>query len=106
MIARTWRGAVRRADADAYASYLERTGVAAYASTPGNRGVVVLRRDAGEATEYLLLTLWDSLDAVRAFAGDAYATAVFYPEDDRFLVSRDVTSDHYEVVSARGVAGA
>ena len=44
MIARVWRGSVAAADGDAYAGYLEETGVADYRATPGNRGVHVLRR--------------------------------------------------------------
>jgi heme-degrading monooxygenase HmoA len=97
MIARIWRGAVRRQDGDAYAEYMDRTGVAAYKATPGNRGVWMLRRDAGERTEFVMFTLWESLDAVKAFAGEDYETAVFYPEDDRFLVERDLKCAHYEV---------
>jgi heme-degrading monooxygenase HmoA len=99
MIARTWRGAVRRTDADAYADYMQDTGVAGYRATPGNRGAWMLRRDVGELTEFVMFTLWDSLDAVKAFAGEEYETAVFYPEDDRFLVERDLTCAHYEVAS-------
>jgi heme-degrading monooxygenase HmoA len=97
MIARTWRGAVRGADADAYADYMQETGVAGYRATPGNRGVWMLRRELGETTEFVMFTLWDSLDAVKAFAGEDYETAVFYPEDERFLVEREETSAHYEV---------
>lgn len=97
MIARTWKGAVRREDADAYAAYMRDTGVPGYAQVPGNRGVWMLRRDAGERTEFLMFTLWDSLDAIRTFAGSDHETAVFYPEDDRFLVERETTSTHYEV---------
>ena len=97
MIARIWRGAVRAGDADAYTSYLEQTGVAGYAGTPGNRGVWMLRRD-----EFVMFTLWDSLDAVKAFAGEDYEMAVFYPEDDRFLVERDEKASHYEVASTTG----
>jgi heme-degrading monooxygenase HmoA len=99
MIARTWRGAVRRTDADAYSDYMQGTGVAGYRETPGNQGVWMLRRDTGELTEFVMFTLWDSLDAVKAFAGEDYETAVFYPEDDRFLVERDLTCTHYEVES-------
>jgi heme-degrading monooxygenase HmoA len=99
MIARTWRGAVRRADADEYASYMQDTGVAGYRATPGNRGVWMLRRDVGDTTEFVMFTLWDSLDAVKAFAGEDHETAVFYPEDDRFLVERDLTCTHYEVAA-------
>jgi heme-degrading monooxygenase HmoA len=99
MIARTWRGAVRREDGDAYAAYMQDTGVAGYANTPGNRGVWMLRRDIGEVTEFVMFTLWDSLDAVKSFAGANHETAVFYPEDDRFLVERDLTSAHYDVAA-------
>jgi heme-degrading monooxygenase HmoA len=99
MIARTWRGAVRREDADAYADYMQSTGVAGYAATAGNRGVWMLRRDLGDLTEFVMFTLWDSMDSVRRFAGDDPETAVFYPEDDRFLVERDLRSNHFEVHS-------
>ena len=88
---------MRRADSDAYADYINATGTAEYEATPGNRGVWMLRRDLGELTEFVMFTLWDSLDAVKAFAGEDYETAVFYPEDDRFLVERDLTCTHYEV---------
>jgi heme-degrading monooxygenase HmoA len=97
MIARTWRGAVRVADGDAYATYMNDTGVAGYAATPGNHGVWMLRRDVGELTEFVMFTLWESLEAVKAFAGEEYETAVFYPEDERFLVQRDLTATHYSV---------
>lgn len=99
MIARIWRGAVRKHDGDAYARYMQDTGVAGYARTPGNRGVWMLRRDLGERTEFLMFTLWDSLDAVQAFAGGDHERAIFYPEDDRYLVERDMTATHYEVAT-------
>ena len=99
MIARIWRGAVRREDGDAYAEYMDGTGVAGYRETPGNLGVTMLRRDVGDRCEFLMFTLWESLDAVKAFAGDDHETAVFYPEDDRFLVERDETSSHWEVAA-------
>jgi heme-degrading monooxygenase HmoA len=99
MIARIWKGAVRAEDGDVYGKYIEETGVAGYAATPGNRGVWMLRRDVGGRTEFLTFTLWDSIDAVKAFAGDDYETAVYYPEDDKFLVERDLRCAHYEVVA-------
>ena len=99
MIARTWRGAVRTADAAAYAAYIDETGMKAYAATPGNQGAYMLTREMGELTEFTTLSFWDSVDAIRAFAGEDYETAVFYPEDDRYLVERDATCTHYEVAS-------
>lgn len=104
MIARIWTGAVRQEDGDVYAEYMRETGVAGYARTPGNRGVWMLRRNVDDRTEFVMFTLWDSLDAVRAFAGDDYETAVFYPEDDRFLIERDSHADHFEVETYKGGA--
>ena len=98
MIARIWRGAVAQADRDAYAEYMNTTGIAGYVSTPGNRGAWMLRRDVGGKTEFLMFTLWDSMEAVRRLAGEHPEVAVFYPEDDRFLIERDEFVSHYEVV--------
>jgi len=97
VIARIWKGAVRTEDGDAYAEDMQSTGVPGYATTPGNQGVWMLRRDVGARTEFLMLTLWDSLDAVKAFAGEDYDVAVFYPEDERFLVEADPIAVHYVV---------
>jgi heme-degrading monooxygenase HmoA len=104
MTARIWRGAVRREDGDAYAEYMEGTGVAGYVQTPGNIAALMLRRDNGEQSEFVMVTLWESMDAVRAFAGEEPDKAVFYPEDDRFLVERDLQVSHFQVISASGIA--
>lgn len=98
MIARTWRGATRAEHADVYREYLEKTGLKEYRATPGNLGVVALRRVVGGNAEFLLISLWESMDAVRRFAGDEPERAVFYPEDERYLVQRDLHVDHYEVI--------
>ena len=95
--ARIWRGAVRRQDGDAYAKYMEKTGLTEYRDTPGNLSATMLRRDLEERTEFVMYTTWESMDAVKAFAGDDPERAVFYPEDDRFLIERDLTVAHYEV---------
>lgn len=73
MIARTWRGWTRPEDSDAYLDYVERTGGRAARETPGNRGFYILRREDGDRTEFVTMSLWDSLDAIRAFAGDNLA---------------------------------
>jgi len=97
MIARLWRGAVAQHDGDAYAEYMVATGLAGYTSTEGNRGAWMLRRDVGDNTEFLMFTLWDSMEAIKGFAGEQPEVAVFYPEDDRFLVERDEFVSHYVV---------
>lgn len=97
MIARIWRGAVRADDATAYASYIQQTGIEAYKKTPGNLGAWLLWRTAGEQAEIITLSFWESRQAIEAFAGPDIETAIFYPEDERFLVERDLTARHYEV---------
>jgi heme-degrading monooxygenase HmoA len=98
MIARTWRGATKAQDGEAYLEYLHRTGFAEYRQTPGNRGVLGLRRIVNDRAEFLLVSLWESEEAIRQFAGSDIEKAVFYPEDERFLVDRDNHVSHYEVV--------
>ena len=100
-----------RADRDAVAAVLERQRIAwnrgdldaymsGYARTPGNRGVLMLRQDVGDRCEFLMVSLWDSMAAVTTFAGPQPDKAVFYPEDDRYLVERDLTVQHYEIDTA------
>ena len=98
MIARVWRGVTSSEDADAYLAYLERTGLAAYRATPGNHAVFALRRIVQDRAEFVLLTLWASEEAIRQFAGPHPDRAVFYPEDERFLLEEGERVDHFEVV--------
>ena len=100
MIARTWHGAVPAAKADAYHRYLLRTGLTDYETTPGNRGVLPLRRLDGDLAHFLMVTLWDDLRAIRAFAGDDVLRARYYPEDDDFLVEREPIVTHFDVTMA------
>lgn len=100
MIARVWRGWTSAEDADAYTDYLVGTGMRDSRSTQGNRGTFVLRRKEGDRVEFTTITLWDSLEAIAGFSGSQGDEAVFYPEDDRFLVERERTVDHYELVHA------
>jgi heme-degrading monooxygenase HmoA len=102
LCARAWAGATRAEDAAEYIEYLKNTGFAEYARTPGNRGVLALRRIVDGRAEFLLLSLWESKEAVRAFAGSEPERAVFYPEDDRYLVERDDRARHYEIAFLTG----
>src|SRR5512142_3116964 len=81
MIARTWHGVVPASKADEYVDYLNKTGVPAYKATPGNLGVYVLRRIEGDRAHFLLLTLWESAEAIQRFAGPDMEKAKYYPED-------------------------
>ena len=97
MIARVWRGATRAEHADEYAAYVEKTGLESARALPGNRGTLILRRIDGDRAEFETILLFDSMDDVTAFAGDDLDQAVFFPEDDRYLVERDLEVRHYEV---------
>jgi heme-degrading monooxygenase HmoA len=100
VIARMWRGWVRTADRNAYVAYVEDTGMAHYRRTPGNRGAHMLTRDLDDGrTEIVTLSFWESREVIRGFAGDDIDRAVFYPEDDRYLVDRETTVTHYEVLA-------
>ena len=96
MIARIWRGAVRTDDADEYAQYIRDTGFAEYGRTAGNRGAWMLRRDDGGETEFLTFSMWDSREAIKAFAGEDIEAAVLYPEDEKFLIGES-TIVHFDV---------
>jgi heme-degrading monooxygenase HmoA len=98
MIARIWRGVVRAQDVGTYAAYVKKTGLDGYKQTPGNRGAWLLRRVEGDRAEFITLSFWKSRQAIEGFAGQDIERAVYYPEDDKFLVERDLTVRHYEIV--------
>jgi len=98
MIARTWHGMTPASKSDEYMDYLNRTGIPEYRATPGNLGVYVFRRiEAGKA-HFLLLTLWESEDAIKRFAGSDMEKAKYYPEDERYLLELEPNVTHYEVL--------
>ncbi|MBZ5703171.1 MAG: antibiotic biosynthesis monooxygenase [Acidobacteriia bacterium] len=101
MIARIWHGATPAAKAEAYYRFLQRSGLPGYRQTPGNRGVVVLRKIENGQAHFLLVSYWDSMAAIAAFAGADTATARYYPEDDAFLLEKEPFVQHYEVLEER-----
>jgi len=100
MIARAWHGRVPLQKGEDYLNFLKKRAVPDYQGTPGNRGVYILRRvEKGEA-HFLLITLWDSREAIRAFAGDDIERARYYPEDNGFLLELEPHVTHYEVAAS------
>ncbi len=97
MIVRIWRGWTRPEDTDRYASYIKETGLSAYEATPGNQGAYIVSRADGDRTEFLTISFWESLESIEGFAGDQIDEAVFYPEDDRYLVDRETSVRHYTI---------
>ena len=97
MIARIWRGRTLTAKADEYERYLNSSGIERIRATAGNLGVTVLRRADGEKTEFLVMSLWESIDAVKRFAGADYEKAVVLPRDREYLLEVEPNVLHYEV---------
>ena len=105
MIARIWRGMTAASNAEEYLEYLKLTGMREYRDTEGNRGVFVLRRTQGEHAEFVLVSLWDSMDAVRRFAGENADIAKYYPRDAHYLLELEPHVRHYEVADVLDVEG-
>jgi antibiotic biosynthesis monooxygenase (ABM) superfamily enzyme len=97
VIARVWRGATLAENGDAYAAYLEETGMRNAREIPGSRGTLVLRRERAGYAEFETILLFETMEDVRGFAGDELDAAVFFALDDKYLVERDLEVRHYEV---------
>jgi len=102
LIARLWHGRTLTAKADEYEKYLDATGVKKILATDGNHGVEVLRHTDGAKTDFIVISYWESLDAVKRFAGADYQKAVIMPRDAEFLIEVEPGVAHYEVVRAGG----
>lgn len=93
-----WRGWVSTERAAEYVAYINSTGIIGYRQTPGNLDAQMWTRDLGDGrTEVVTTSWWESVEAIHGFAGDDIERAVFYPQDDEFLVDREKTVTHYEV---------
>lgn len=96
-IARIWRGRTLAAKADEYEAYLFASGITQVRQTPGNLGVTVLRRADGKQTEFLVISIWESIEAVQRFAGKDYQKAVILDRDREYLIEVEPTVRHYEI---------
>jgi len=97
MIARHWRGWTKVEDADAYEKLLKQKVLPELKNVAGYRGGYVLRHDGLEEAEFVVVNLFDSLDAVKRFAGADHSTPVFEPEAKKLLCRVEPVAMHYEV---------
>jgi heme-degrading monooxygenase HmoA len=96
-----WRGTVATDRAAEYVEYISRTGLAEYRQTPGNLDAQMWTRDLGGGrTEVVTLSWWESGESIKGFAGDDISRAVFYPEDEDYLIDKDLTVTHYAVAAS------
>ena len=102
MILRMWRGVTPVEKAQAFFEYVKETGEPAYLGAKGNRGVWVIRRSTAEGMEFRLLSLWDSVEDLKRFAGPDYGRAVYtFPRDKEFLVTLEERVEHFDVLSSQ-----
>jgi heme-degrading monooxygenase HmoA len=100
MIARVWRGWTKAEDANAYENLLQEVVYPGLYKLDGYRGGYILRQEQGDETEFVTVNLFESIDAVKAFAGDDYETPVFEPEARKLLSRVESIARHYEVKRA------
>jgi heme-degrading monooxygenase HmoA len=97
MITRIWHGATPAAKADVYLNLMRTVAIPDYRSIPGNQGAYALRRMEGDRAHFLMVTFWDSEEAIRAFAGSDINRAKYYDFDKEFLIEMEPFSTHYEM---------
>jgi heme-degrading monooxygenase HmoA len=102
MIARIWRGQATADNAPRHRKHVTQHVFPGLASIPGHRGAYLLTREEKGEVEFLAVTLWDSIDAIKRFAGEDPETAVVEPEARAVLSSFDNFARHYEVAGAAG----
>jgi heme-degrading monooxygenase HmoA len=100
VIARMWHGVTPEATGDKYSDFLNERAIPDYRSTPGNLAVYILRRDEGDKTHFITLTFWESLDAIKGFAGDPEDRAKYYPEDRDYLLEFEPKVQHWEITGS------
>ena len=101
MIARIWHGWTRSWDADAYARHLVATTILECRAVPGTRAAYLLRRGECDRTEFVTITFWDSLAAMRAFTGEN-GEPPLSSADARFLIGGAPAVVHYETIDPPG----
>ncbi len=94
---RLWHGEVAIEKADKYEKLMIEKAAPDYGSVEGLLKLYFQRRNEGKKAHFLLVTLWDSIDSVKKFAGDNPEIAKYYPEDDDFLLEKEKHVAMYEV---------
>lgn len=98
-IVRIWTGETPIHKADEYEKFLAERAIQDYTSVEGNLGVIILRRDTNDRSEFTIITFWESIDAIKSFAGEDYEKAKYYDEDKEFLLGFPEHVKHYRTTS-------
>jgi heme-degrading monooxygenase HmoA len=100
MIVRVWRGWAAPAKSEDYPAHFRRSVLPGLRGTEGFLGAILMRQDDAGLIEFVVMTRWASLDAIRAFAGETPDRAVVEPGAVAALERFDETVRHYEVIEA------
>jgi heme-degrading monooxygenase HmoA len=100
MISRHWTGIAKHDHAEAYVDHLETDTFPKLGALPGFVSATILRRERSEGTEFRIVTLWDSLRSIQAFAGADVEAAVVPDHVRAMMIDYDRRATHYEVVAA------
>jgi len=101
MIVRTWHGRTRLSVGDEYEAFMKKRAAPDYRSVAGLEKLFFTRRNEGDVSHFLLITVWDSIDSVKKFAGENPEIAKYYPEDDEYLLEKEEYSQNYQVFHSR-----
>ncbi|MDG6990681.1 MAG: hypothetical protein JRM99_04585 [Nitrososphaerota archaeon] len=96
-VARVWHGVTPRVKRDEFIRYVGGTGMKDLKSTKGNRGAYLFTRDVGDNTEFLLVSLWDSEESIKGFAGEDVKKAKYYKRDSEYLAELEPSVAHFSV---------
>lgn len=100
MIMRFWHGVTANGKADAYKNFLMKTTIRSFMRAKGNLGAWVVKRTEAESTHFLLVSLWDSNEAIQRFTGKDIEIAHYYPGEENYLIEQERCVQHYEVAIA------
>jgi heme-degrading monooxygenase HmoA len=97
MVARFWHGRTPADRADEYRQYLFDVGVKKIASLPGNRGVQMMMSKTAEQGEFMVVSYWDSIEAIKGYAGEEYTKVHDLPRDNEFLIDHEPLVRHFDL---------
>src|SRR5687767_5124132 len=99
MISRQWCGVAKSSDADRYVTHLQAETFPQLSQIEGFIGASILRRTVADGVEFRIVTTWDSIEAIKRFAGERPETAVVPEKVQAMMVTYDRAVAHYEVVA-------
>ena len=103
MIARVWHGYTKPEHADAYEAMLKPELLPGISKVKGYKGSYLLRRAVGDEIEFITIILWDSIEAIKAVAGEDYETSIIPEERRKYLSRHEPKAAHYEVMATNGL---